>query len=97
MWTVIVSPSAETVARVTLPPSWSSHFLRQPGEPVLPQPDFDAVHPQVDPIDQEVHDPSLLAREQLVPQRVELQQRLPRLVPGDVVPLGPRRASCPDE
>ena len=92
MWTVIVSPSAETVARVTLRPPAAGHFPHQPGEPVRPQPNLDAVHPHVHPLDQQLHDPRLLGREQFVPQRVELQQRLPRLVLGDVVLLGPRRA-----
>ena len=54
-------------------------------------------HPHVDPLDQQLHDPRLLGREQLVPQRVELQQRLPHLVLGDVVLLGPRRAPRADD
>ena len=53
--------------------------------------------PHVDSFDLQLHDARLRGREQLVPQRVELQQRLPRLVLGDVVLLGPCRASHPDE
>jgi hypothetical protein len=46
----------------------------------------------VDPLDQQLHDPRLLGREELVPARIELEQRLPRLGLGDVVALRPRRA-----
>ena len=53
------------------------------------------MHPHIDPLDQQLHDPRLLGREQLVPQRIELEQRLPRLVLGDVVLLGPRCAPVP--
>ena len=70
MWTVIVSPSAETVARFTPPPSAAYHLAHQPGESVRSQPDLDAMHPHVDPLDQQLHDPRLLGREQLIPQRV---------------------------
>jgi hypothetical protein len=31
------------------------------------------VHPDVDPLDQQLHDPRLLRREQFVPQRVDVQ------------------------
>ena len=34
-----------------------------------------------------MHDPRLLGRKQLIPQRVELQQRVPNLVLGDVALL----------
>ena len=50
---VIVSPSADTVARVTPPSSCCPPLAHQPGEPVRPQPDLDAVHPHVDPLDQQ--------------------------------------------
>jgi hypothetical protein len=69
----------------------------QPGDPVRPQPDLDAVPPHVDPLDQQLHGPRLLGREQLVPQRIELQQHLPRRVLGDVVRLGSRRAPRADD
>jgi hypothetical protein len=91
MWTVIVSPSAETVARVMRLPSAAHDCSHEPGEPVRPQPDLDAVHPDVDPLDQQLHDPRLLGREQLVPQGIELEQRLARRVVGDFVLL---RAGC---
>jgi hypothetical protein len=52
MWTVIVSPSAETVARVMRLPSAAHDFSHEPGEPVRPQPDFHAVRPHIDPLDQ---------------------------------------------
>ena len=97
MCTVIVSPSAETAARLLVPPPVARHFPHQAGQPVRPKPDLHAVHPHLDPLDQQLHDPRLLGREQLVPQRVELQQRLPRLVLGDVVLLGPRRAPRADD
>ena len=59
-------------------PPAARHFPYQSGQPVRPQPDFDAVSPHVDPLDQQLDDPRLLGREQLVPQRLELVQRLPR-------------------
>jgi hypothetical protein len=46
----------------------------------------------IDPLYQQLDDTRLLGREQLVPQRVELLQRLARAVLGDVVLLEPRRA-----
>ena len=61
------------------------------------QPEAHAIDIHVNPLDQQLHDPGLLGREQLVPERVELQQRLPRLVLGDVVQLGAGRAPCPDD
>ena len=52
MCTVIVSPSAETVARVSrCPPAAGTTSRTSPAEPVRPQPDLDAVHPDVDPFD----------------------------------------------
>ncbi len=42
------------------------------------------MHPHIDPLDQQLHDPRLLGREQLIPQRVELQQPLQRLFPSVV-------------
>jgi hypothetical protein len=50
------------------------------------------MRPYIHPRDEQLDDPRLLGREQLVPQRVELQQRFPRLGLGDGVVLGPRRA-----
>jgi hypothetical protein len=55
------------------------------------------VHPHVDPLDQQLHDPRLLGREQLIPQRVELRQRLARFVLGDVVLLGAGGAPRADD
>ena len=60
-------------------------------------PNFHAVHPHVDPLDQQLHDPRLLSGEQLVPKWIELRERLPDLVLGDVVLLGPCRAPRADE
>ena len=80
---VIVSPVRRHNRPLhTLQPPAARHFPHQPGEPVRPQPDLDAVHPHVDPLDQQLHDPRLRGREQLVPQRVELGERRPRLVLG---------------
>ena len=74
------------------PPS-ARHLAHQPSEPVRPQPDLHAgVRQHVHPIDQQLHDPRLFGREELVPQRVELGEGVPSLVLGDVVLLGPRRA-----
>ncbi len=85
MCTVIVSLSAETVARVTplplaarvtpLPlaarvtplPLAARHFPHQLGEAVRPQADVHALHPHVDPLDQQLHDPRLLGWEEFVP------------------------------
>jgi hypothetical protein len=58
---VIVSPSAETVARVMPLPSGVRNLAHQPTEPVRPQPDLHVVHPHVDPLDQRLIDPRLLA------------------------------------
>ena len=52
------------------------------------------MHPHVDPLDQKLHDPRLLGREQFVPQWVELRERLSRLVLGDFILLGSRGARC---
>jgi hypothetical protein len=41
------------------------------------------------PIPPDSVSPATLGREELFPQRIELQQRLPRLVLGYVVRLGP--------
>ena len=35
------------------------------------------MHPHVDPLDQKLHDPRLLGRKELVPQRRELGERVP--------------------
>jgi hypothetical protein len=78
MWTVIVCASAETVARVTLPPSCGQRFCAPARRSRRPQPDLRAVHPHIDPLDQQLHDPRLLGREELVPQRIELGERSPR-------------------
>ena len=51
----------------------------------------------IHPLDQQLHDPRLLGGKELAPQRVELGERLPRLVLGDVVLLGPRGAPRPDD
>ena len=59
------------------PPARARHLAHQPGEPVDAQAQAHAVDGDVDPLDQQLHDPRLLGREQLVPQRVELQ-RAPR-------------------
>ena len=48
-------------------PPAAHHFPHQPGEPIRPQPDLDAVHPHINPLDQKLHDPRLLGGEQLVP------------------------------
>jgi hypothetical protein len=92
MCTVIVAPSAETAARFTLPPSCCPPIPDQPGEPIRPEPELDAVHPHIDPLDQQLDDPRLLGGEQLVRQRIELGKRRPDFVLGKVVLLAPRRA-----
>ena len=55
------------------------------------------MHTHVDPLDQKLHDARLLDREERVPKWVELLQRLPRLVLGDVILLGPHCAPRADD
>jgi hypothetical protein len=38
------------------------------------------LHPHIDPLDQQLHDPRLLGREQLIPQRIDLGKRRPDFV-----------------
>jgi hypothetical protein len=45
------------------------------------------VRPHVDSLDQKLHDTCLLGREEFVPQRVELEQRLPHLILGDIIEI----------
>jgi hypothetical protein len=44
----------------------------------------------IHPVDQQLYDSRLLGREERLPERIELGERLPRVVFGDVVLLGPR-------
>jgi hypothetical protein len=53
--------------------------------------------PQIYPVDQQLHDPRLFGQAEFDPQRIELQQCLPRLVLVDGILLGPRRAPCADD
>ena len=73
MWTVIVSPSTQTVARVMPPPSRYHHVPHKPNDPVRPQPDLDAVDPHINWLDQRLHDPRLFGGEELVPEQIKLQ------------------------
>jgi hypothetical protein len=62
----MVSPSADTVARLfTLPPSCCPPPLEPDRTARSPKPHLDPVHPHVDPIDQQLHDPRLLGGEEL--------------------------------
>jgi hypothetical protein len=47
--------------------------------------DGDAARPDIDPLDQQLHDARLLGGEELIPERTELQQRFERFILGDVV------------
>ena len=48
------------------------------------------------PLDEQLNDARLLGREELVPQRVELQERVPNLRLGDAVVLRVRAAPGPN-
>jgi hypothetical protein len=50
-------------------------FLDHVSEPPRRQPQFEPVRLEVDPLDQQLHDPGLLCGEQLFPQRVERASR----------------------
>ena len=67
----------------------------QLGQPLGPQPDVGAVRADIDPLDQQLDDPRLLGREQLVPERVEPLQRLAHLGLGEIRPsISALRAMC---
>jgi len=68
-----------------------AQITHQASQALHPQPEVGAGGADLDPLDQHPHDPRLLGREQLVPQRVQPLQRLSRLCLGQVLRLGPRR------
>ena len=73
----------------------SRALAHQARQPVGAKPDGHAVGPDRHLLDQQLHDPRLLGREQLVPERVELRERLAHLGLGDVRRLlRARRARC---
>ncbi|MGV3633152.1 MAG: hypothetical protein ACO1NY_02305 [Pseudorhodoplanes sp.] len=45
-------------------------------EPLGPPADFRAIQADLNPLDEQLHDPGLLGRKQLVPKRIEPLQRL---------------------
>jgi hypothetical protein len=48
----------------------------QLGQSLVPHADVGAVRGNIDPVNQQMHDPRLLGREQLVPERVKSVQRI---------------------
>lgn len=50
--------------------------MDQTGQTIAAETNVQAVGTDVHPLHQQRHDPSLLGREQLVPERIELLQRL---------------------
>src|SRR4051794_30588715 len=89
--------------------SWSSWLRRSCGLPVTleifyqtreaidPKPDLDPVFLDVDLLDQQLDDPGLLSREELVPKRVEAFESLAHLGLRDDVVLPLRCAPCPND
>ena len=67
-----------------LPAVTAGEFVDEAGDPAGAEPDADAIDSDRDVLDQELDDPRLLGREELVPERIELKQRLPDLGLGDV-------------
>jgi hypothetical protein len=63
------APPSRWSCRDRLPRLPPRHVPRQPGEPLQVQPDLRPGVRDSDPLDQQPHDPFLLAREQLVPER----------------------------
>jgi hypothetical protein len=53
----------------------SRNLAHQPGQFGRPQVHLDAMDPHIHPLDQQLDNPRLLRREQLVPKRVELGER----------------------
>ena len=76
-------------------PPAALHLQHQPGEPVRPQPDLNAVHAHARPARPAAARSAPARPGRAVPQRVELRKRPPRLILGDVVLLGPRGAPRP--
>jgi hypothetical protein len=71
-------------------PRIDAELAHQPGEPVGAQPDVEPVLGDLDPLDQQLDDARLLGREDLVPERVELKERVLDLRLGDGVVLAAR-------
>jgi len=60
-------------------PRIDAELADKPGEPIGAQPNVQPILCDLDPLDQELDDARLLGREELVPERVELQERVPDL------------------
>ena len=64
-----------------MPPS-SAKFIRQRYKPFFAQRDVQSVWLDIGSLDQQLNDPRLLCRKELVPKRVEFGQRLADLIFG---------------
>ena len=97
MWTVIVSPSAEIVARVTLLPSCCPppHTPARRARSAATGPRRRAAARR--PVRPAAARSAPARPGKLVPQRIELRERLPRLDLGEVVLLGPGRTPRADD
>jgi hypothetical protein len=60
-------------------------FCNEARQPLSPDPHLQRVLLHVDPLDQEMHDPRLLGREQLGPDRGEVGEQDGDLALGDVL------------
>src|SRR5215211_4303372 len=79
-----------------MPPLASRHAYPRPGRgrgssARHPEPDVGAGRPDLDAIHEQPHNPRLLRREQLIPERLEPGERVARLRVAQVRRLGPRR------
>jgi len=66
-------------------------IFRQARKSIDPKPDLNSAFLYVDALDQQLNDTRLLGREELVPQRVQLSERVTHLSLRDRVVLAPRR------
>ena len=80
---------------LTLPPPGRSAGDPQTGQPLDPEPNVSTRGPNLDALDQEPNDPGLFGGKRLVPERVELGERVTDLALGKgkaTRPSGP--ATC---
>jgi hypothetical protein len=59
------------------------HLLNEASKPIHAQPDVQRVCPDIHPLDQQPHDPRVLGRKELIPQRIEPLERRLRIHSGD--------------
>ena len=71
-------------------------IFHQTGEAIDAEPNLDPILLDVDAFDQQLDNAILFGWEELVPDRVELFERVAHLGFGDVVDFAARRAPCAD-